>query len=150
MTTYSFADINASISGPGGAFSLGAGAGVAEEGITIDMIEDKDTMVIGADGSVLHNLHAGNGGTVTIRFLKTSPTNAKLQTMYNIQSASSANWGGNSITLNNPATGDIILATDAAFRRQPSVSYAKDGPVLEWAFNCGRVTNHLGDNVIAA
>ena len=43
-------DIVAAIKGPNGSFSLGNGAGVAEEGITIAMVDAKNTMVIGADG----------------------------------------------------------------------------------------------------
>jgi hypothetical protein len=47
-----------SISGPNGSFSLGAGAGDAEGGISVVMTEDKSTMTIGADGSVMACLHA--------------------------------------------------------------------------------------------
>lgn len=150
MPTYSFADVNAAIQGPGGAFSIGAGSGVASEGITVEMADDKDNMVIGADGKSMHNLRASQAGNVTVRLLKTSPVNSKLQTLYNYQQASSANWGSNVITINNPATGDVIVAQDAAFRRQPSVGYATDGAMIEWSFNCGNVVQNLGDNVIAA
>ena len=49
--TYSFLDVNAGIVGPGGAFSLGNGAGVSDEGITVAASEDIGAMTIGADGS---------------------------------------------------------------------------------------------------
>lgn len=150
MSTYSFADVNASIQGTGGSFQLGQGAGVAAEGITVDMVDDKDNMVIGADGSVQHNLRMSRAGNVTVRLLKTSPTNAKLQAMYNLQAASSAFWGTNVLTINNPATGDVIICQDVAFRRQPAIGYAQDGAMIEWAFNAGSVTQHLGDNVASA
>ncbi|HHD9887370.1 TPA: phage protein [Yersinia enterocolitica] len=65
MSTYSFMDVTASITGVGGSFDLGYGAAVAEEGITTSMIENKNTMTIGADGEGMHSLHAGKGGTVT-------------------------------------------------------------------------------------
>ncbi len=35
----------------------------------------KNTMTIGADGEVMHSLHADKSGTVTVNLLKTSPTN---------------------------------------------------------------------------
>ena len=145
MPTYSFADVNASIQGTGGSFQLGQGAGVAAEGITTDQVDDKDNMAIGADGTVQHNLRMSKAGTVTVRLLKTSPTNAKLQAMYNLQAASSAFWGTNVITINNPASGDVTIGRGAAFRRAPTINYATDGAVQEWAFNVGNVDQHLGD-----
>ncbi len=58
MSAYSFLNIVAAIAGPGAAFNLGAGAAVSEEGITISPNEDKNTMVIGADGKGQHTLVA--------------------------------------------------------------------------------------------
>jgi hypothetical protein len=61
------------------------------------MTEAKNTMTIGADGEVMHSLHAGKSGTITVTLLKTSPVNKKLSLMYNAQSQSSALWGNNVI-----------------------------------------------------
>jgi structural protein KPP10_ORF10 len=133
--TYSFTDVQASISGPGGSFSLGSGVGNAEEGITIDMIEDKNTMTIGADGSGMHSLHASKAARATVRLLKTSPANAMLSALYSFQQQSSALWGQNLITLGDIARGDQITLRDVAFARQAPVTYAKDGGVVEWMFD---------------
>ncbi|MBU9403923.1 DUF3277 family protein, partial [Burkholderia multivorans] len=62
MATYSFQDVTATIVGPGGAFSLGYGSANAEEGITIAQAGDKNTMTVGADGEVMHSLHADKSG----------------------------------------------------------------------------------------
>jgi len=143
--TYSFMDVTASIVSPTGNFNLGYGAGNSEEGITVTMQENKNTMTLGADGSWMHSLHAGNGGTVTCRFLKTSPTNTALMAMYDSQRISSALWGQNTIMISDPARGDTIVCNGAAFQRQPNVAYAKDGGVMEWVFDCGVITTVLGD-----
>jgi len=145
VPTYSFMDVAATIVGVGGAFSLGYGSCNAEEGISIAMVEDKNTMTIGADGCVMHNLHAGNGGTVTVRFLKTSGTNAQLSIMLDLQRVSSALWGNNTIVISDPARGDQITCSQCAFKRWPNVNYAKDGGVQEWVFDAGRVDGVLGD-----
>lgn len=145
MATYSFLDVQAAISGPGGAFSIGQGAGAAEEGISVEMTEDKSSMVIGADGSGQHNLHAGRSGTVTIRLLKTSPTNALLSDLYAFQTQGAANHGQNTITIRNPQRGDTITARQAGFRRFPNNSYAKDGAMLEWSFNAIQIDQDLGN-----
>lgn len=143
-------DVQASIVGPGGSFSLGYGAGTAEEGLTVEMTEDKSTMTIGADGSVMQSLHAGNSGTVTVRLLKTSPTNKQLAIMYDLQRTSSAFWGQNTILISNAATGDQISCNFCAFRRWPNVTYAKDGGMQEWPFLVGMVNGVLGDGTPGA
>lgn len=144
MGTYSFLDVQISISGPGGAFSLGSDAGAAEEGITVEASEDKNSMTIGAGGEVMHSLHAGKPGTVTLRYLKTSPVNAQLDALYNFQTAGAGNHGQNTITINDVTRGDSISAKKAAFAKRPSVTYAKDGGTNEWAFHVGILDEQLG------
>lgn len=144
MATYSFINVQAAIEGPGGAFSLGYGSGNAEEGITVEMVDDKDTMTIGADGTPMHSLHAGKGGTVTVRLLKTAPTNQQLSLLYDYQQLSSANWGQNIVTIRDSARGDVIVCQSCAFKRAPNLTYAKDGGTVEWAFNAGQIDTLLG------
>jgi len=79
--TYSFKDVHATLAGPGGTISLGNGANVAEEGISCEQIEDKTSWQVGADGSVAYSLHAAEIFRVTVRLLKTSPTNQQLSQM---------------------------------------------------------------------
>lgn len=134
MGAYSFQNVQASLSGPGGNISLGYGSGNSEEGISTEMIEDKDTMVLGADGTPMHSLHAGNGKRVTIRLLKTSPINALLSDLYNFQTASSGNHGQNVIVISDVERGDVETVTDAAFTRFPAVTWAKDANMNEWTF----------------
>jgi len=141
---YSFLDVQATITGPGGSFNLGNGAGAAEEGIDIEMTEDKNNMTVGADGTPMHSLHAGKSGTVTVRLLKTSPVNAQLQAMYDLQSTSSALWGNNIITINNTASGDNDGCRAVAFKKQPKNAYAKDGGTNEWQFDAGYIDQILG------
>lgn len=142
--TYSFLDVNAAITGPGGAFSLGNGSGVSEEGISIAANEDIGNMHIGADGSGMHSLHADKSGKVTVRMLKTSPTNQQLSSLYAFQTASGASYGQNTIVITDKSRGDVITCENCGFARAPDVNYAKDGGVLEWVFNSTRITRSLG------
>lgn len=144
MSTYSFLDVSASIVGPGGAFDLGYGSANAEEGITVAMVEAKNTMTIGADGEVMQSLHAGKGGTITVTLLKTSPTNAKLSAMYAAQSLSSATWGNNVIVVRNSASNDLCSARSVAFQKLPDWQNAKDGGTVAWVFDAGKVDQLLG------
>ncbi len=143
-STYSFLNIAATLTGPGGAIPLGSGSGVAEEGITVAQAEDKNKMDIGADGTGMNTLHADKSGEISIRLLKSSPTNNALQTLYNFQSISSANWGQNVLLISDTARGDIITCIGVAFRRRPSLTYSKDPQMNEWQFTALQIDGFLG------
>lgn len=144
MNAYSFLNIVAAIAGPGAAFNLGAGAAVAEEGITIAPNEDKNSMVIGADGKGQHTLIASNGGVITLRYLKTSPTNGYLQLAYDLQAASSSLWGQNIITVADTARKEITTCQSCAFKKKPEIVYDKAGPMIEWVFDSLSISSVLG------
>jgi hypothetical protein len=142
--TYSFQDVTASIVGPGGSFSLGYGSANAEEGMTIAMAGDKNTMIIGADGEVMHSLHADKSGQVTLRLLKTSPVNQKLMALYDAQSSDSRLWGKNLITVMQSVSGDVTACRNCAFKKKPDIAYKKEGDVVEWVFDAGKIDSMLG------
>lgn len=137
-------DVHCTLTSDDAVIDVGYGAGVAEEGITFGMAGDKNTMTIGADGEGMHSLHADNSGQVTVRLLKTSPTNAKLMNLYNLQKADTRKWGKNTITMNNSSSGDNATATKCAFKKVPDLANAKDGSMLEWVFDSIKVDMKLG------
>jgi hypothetical protein len=144
MNTYAFQDVVGSLSGPTGIANLAYGAAVADEGITFDAVGDRSTMTIGADGKGMHSLHADRSGTVSARYLKTSPTNAILQAMYDAQSLSSALWGQNTIVVRQVQSGDITTATGCAFKKKPTIKYGKTGEMMEWTFDSLAIDTVLG------
>ena len=144
---YSFLDVQCAMTGPGGTFSLSEG-GVAEEGITVAMRDAKNTMVIGADGTPMHSLHAGKGGTVTLRLQKTSPINELLMDLYNFQTTSSAFHARNVFTIANPVTGDAITARACAFQKLPDNVNATEAGTMEWVFDAGVIDQILGSGAV--
>ena len=144
MSTYSFMDTNCTLAADDAVIDMGYGAGVAEEGITFAMAGDKNSMTIGADGEGMHNLRADNSGQVTVRLLKTSPTNAKLMNLYTLQKSSTKKWGKNTITLNHSGSGDNATASKCAFKKVPDLTKAKDGALVEWIFDSIKVDMKLG------
>lgn len=145
MAAYSFLDVQANIVGPNGVLVLGNGAGAAEEGISYQMAEEKNTLITGADGSPMHSLHAGKPGIITVRLLKTSPYNKSLQNLYLPQSLSSALWGQNTITISETYRGDLVIGRLCAFKKTPDNAYAKDAGILEWSWDVGYLDVLLGD-----
>jgi hypothetical protein len=144
---YSFEDVQATLQGPGGSVSLGAGAGNAQEGISFEFLDDKDAMLIGADGSVVHSLRASKAARATVRLLKTSPVNAMLSQMYNTQIQSSALWAQNTLTVSNAVTGDDFPCSEVAFQKFPKVDWGQDANFNEWMFNVGKADPMLGAGI---
>ncbi len=144
MGVYAFQNIAVTIAGPGGFANLGNGAGVAEEGITIESAEDKNAMTIGADGQGMHSLIGSDAATITVRLLKTAPANAILQAMYDLQSISSRAWGQNIMTFVDSVRNDYTVAQAVAFKKKPTIIYAKEGGIMEWTFDSIKTTSILG------
>lgn len=142
---YSFLDVHAAISGPGGNFPLsGDRAGIAQEGLTITPTGDKNVMLVGADGAVMHSLSADASGAVTVNLLRNSPVNRLLQNLYNYQAQSSANWGRNTITVRDVARGDTVTCQEVAFAKAPDKVFAKEGGTLQWTFHAGKIEVQIG------
>ncbi|MDE1905297.1 MAG: DUF3277 family protein [Rhodospirillales bacterium] len=142
--TYSFLNVQAAITGAGGTISLGQGAAVADEGITVETNTDSASATIGADGNGMTSLHADNSATVTVRLLKTSPVNALLMAMYNFQRGNPSLAGANVISVQNTASGDNVSCSGVSFKHRPRTAYGKDGDVMEWTFNSIRTDIVLG------
>lgn len=140
---YSFLDVVASITGPGGSFSLSEG-GIADEGIVVTMSGDKNTMITGASGDGMHSLHAAQSGRITVRVLKNGAVNAKLNALYRHQIMSSASWGQNQISVRNPSWGDSITAVEGAFVKHPDHVDAKEGGIQEWTFDFVKIDMMIG------
>lgn len=143
MTTYSFVDNNATLAGAGAVLDL-SGIGNSDEGISIEYADDTNTMTIGADGEGMHSLHASKAGTVTVNVLKTSPLNARLMALYNVQRNAAELHGQNVITINNAKTGETVVARQCAFRKPPANVYAKDGGTNAWVFDAIKIDQVLG------
>ena len=141
---YSFLNVNCTIAGPGGFANCGAGGAAAEEGITLEASVEKNVMTIGADGKGQHSLVADNSCKATIRLLKTSPVNAILQIMYDLQSSSSALWGQNVITVTDSGRNDLNIVQSAAFNKKATITYAKEGGMMEWVFDGISLSTVLG------
>ncbi|NIF30558.1 DUF3277 family protein [Enterobacter sp. Cy-643] len=145
MGTYSFMDVTASLVGPTGVIDLGAGSANGDAGIKVEMAGPKNTMTVGIDGEVMHNLSPAKNGAITVTLMKTSPVNKKLMQAYNAQTLSSALWGKNTIVVRNTSSGDLVSASSVAFSQLPANSNGKDAGTMDWKFDCGKIDQQLGE-----
>lgn len=144
MSTYSFMAVTAGMVGPGLVVNLGNGAAVGEEGISMDAAGDKSGMQVGADGEGVHSLYADKSGTVAVHLLKTSPINKVLSAAYAFQTSNPASHGQNTFTLVDKLRGDVIVASQCAFKKAPPLKYAKDADIVTWEFNAIKIERTLG------
>jgi hypothetical protein len=137
MASYSFADVIATIVAPAGNITLAGdtSGAVADEGISVEKAEDRNTMMVGCQGEIMHCKHAAVNGVIRIRLLKTSPNNGKLMNLMN--SLDGDMWGTGQFSVRNRVKGDVITAAEVAFTGQPTIVYGKLGGIQEWTFHAG-------------
>lgn len=145
LGTWSFNDVLLNIAGVGGNVSVGANSGADEGGITVTMTDNKNTMRIGADGTGVHVLNAGNSGVIEVRLSKLSPANKLLGLMYNAQLLDSTVWGKNVLMLTQKTSGDQVQAIGAAFQKLPDRTDARDPGMNSWRFDCISIQQYFGD-----
>jgi hypothetical protein len=143
MPSYSLSKVVATITGPGGSFQIGAGAGVSDEGIEIETNE-RSVKQMGADGVGQWSFLADKSGRLTLTLLKTSPVNAQLMAMFHTQSLDPALWGQNVITVVETSSGSTVSARQCAFTKVPTQKFAKEAGTNEWEFESLRVDTVLG------
>ena len=141
---YSFQDCSCSIVGPNINVTV---TGESEEGYETDYEGDKGTLVTGAGGDAMHSVRAAQNGTLTLSLLKTSSFNQTLCNAYNYQTGSAANYGRNTIVIDDPVRGDTITCQGAGFRKLPGNKFAEQGGMMVWVFNCARITPRLGAGI---
>jgi hypothetical protein len=146
FTTYSFLDNQIALISPSVSFDIGS-AGVSDDAFRVANVGPKTTMTIGADGDGMHNLIASNAARAEVSFLKEGPGNALMSALYNFQSASSANTGNISITVQNNVTGDSIALAGGAIEKQADISYTREGASVVWSFNFISRRDFLGNGL---
>lgn len=147
MPTYSFRDVKTSISGPGGWVLLGLSQdeqqGVAEEGISVERVEDRNSQLRGTSGEVINLLSASMAGVIRVRLLKTAPSNGVLMEMFKIQRGDGSRWSKNLISIEDKTRGDKLVAAEAAFMGEPVIVWGKIATVQEWVFLAGSIDETL-------
>src|SRR4051812_32744086 len=109
MPSYSFVNVSASISGPGGLISLGSGSANTDDGIQIEYNAEADSMTIGLDGTPIHSLSPDKSAKITVTLSKLSSVNARLSAMFDAQRLSSSLWANNTVTIQDSASGTITV-----------------------------------------
>ena len=130
-STYSFTDINATISGPGyGSYSI-QGEGIGD--VSISKITDRTVHDVAADGSIMASKIAGNNGNVTLNAQQTSSLHKFMQGTFNYcWQADTSAWTTISITIEAPKMGKTYYCTGGSFVKEPDEPLQSQGQRVAW------------------
>jgi hypothetical protein len=139
---YSFKDVRVTFKSPYGDVRLGmadqgGGIGVADEGLSFEKAEERNTMQVGVNGIPIHFLHSSTAGIVRIRLLKTSKANGQLMDLFKRLRNSGDRWADNSLSLEDKVRGDKVVVSEVAFSGEPTLVFGKAGGMNEWTFHAG-------------
>lgn len=130
-STYSFTDINATISHPAyGSYDI-QGEGIGD--LNISKVTDRTTHDVAADGNIMVSKVAGNNGNVTINAQQTSTLHNWLQGLYNyLWNADTSQWAQISMTVIAPKMSKTYYCTGGAFVKEPDEPFQSQGQRVSW------------------
>lgn len=131
VSTYSFTDVNATISHPAyGSYSV-QGEGIGD--MTISKTTDRSSHDVAADGAIMISKIAGNNGNVTINAQQTSSLHEFLQGLFNYcWQADTSEWAQISMTIEAPKMGKTYYCTGGAFVKEPDEPFQSQGQRVQW------------------
>lgn len=131
LSTYSFTDINATISHPSyGSYTI-QGEGIGD--MTISKTTDRSAHDVAADGAIMVSKIAGNNGSVAINAQQTSSLHQFLQGMFNYcWSADTDEWAQISLTITAPKMGKTYYCTGGSFNKEPDEPFQSQGQRVSW------------------
>ena len=133
MNTYSFQDVNITISHPLAGQYIASGEGTGSIGF--NMTNDRTVHDVAADGSVMVSKIEARNGSVPISIQQTSPMHKWLLKLFNLLSAKSTSpkdWANIKIVMRAPNMGDLITATGVSFQKQPDRAFKAQGEQVTW------------------
>ena len=131
VSTYSFTDINATISHPSyGSYTI-QGEGIGD--LTISKATDRTSHDVASDGSIMVSKIAGNNGNININAQQTSSLHTFLQGMFNyLWLAETNEWAQISVTVKAVNMGKTYFATGGAFIKEPDEPFQAQGQRVSW------------------
>lgn len=136
MTTYSFKDSSGAFSHPlAGAFLFQGQKGMNQM-VVINTVERTEHNVA-ADGAVMVSYRAGDNGQINIECQQTSDFHAFMVAWFNLCKTAADNgdvsqWARASITIVNPVSRSMHVATGVSPAKVPDKPYAAQGQTVTW------------------
>lgn len=134
--TYSFADLNGTITCPGFISIPLTGAAVGQGNINISLTDNNTVHDRSADGHVMISKIKSDIGEISLEIHQTSPLNTALIKLYNfLIAAPSATWATIGINFDTVlGLPEIVNATGVSFSKRADKPYQNEGQNITWNF----------------
>jgi len=137
-TTYSFSDVQFTISHPSVGKRVANGEGIGT--ITVTMTTERTAHDVAADGSIMVSKIRGRNGNITLSIQQTSDLHKWLLRWYNyIEAADSSEWASASIVIRSPFMKDLITASGVSPQKLPDRPYQAQGQHVNWVLMCADI-----------
>jgi hypothetical protein len=107
--------------------------------------EEGWTPTVGAGGEVARTRNRNTMGRVTVTLLQTSPENAQLSAIAQLDAQTGEGIGA--LFIKDRIGQTVVHADQAWIVKKPDVTRAKVAGVTEWLFECGSLDTFSGGNV---
>lgn len=130
-STYSFTDVNMTISHPSyGSFSMN-GEGMGD--VTISKVTDRTVHDVASDGAIMVSKIAGNNGQMVFNAQQTSELHRFLQGLFNYcWQADTGEWAKISVTIVAPKMGKQFYGSWGSFVKEPDEPFQAQGQRVAW------------------
>jgi hypothetical protein len=114
--------------------------------LTIEMVGDQFTDVIGTDGEIARSKTNEQRATATIRLLQTSDSNDLLSAVLNLDLKTPNGAGVGVFTVRDNQGRTILNAGEAWITKIPSVELDRGATEREWTFRLAKLEAFIGGN----
>jgi len=137
-STYSMKNVQATLDG-----QSVVGFWDGDDAVTVEMVDDVGTGMVGADGSSIFSHRAGNAHTITLRLQHTSPAHRMLQQKWARQRAVGVRVAGFPFSHIDVDSGEGGTADDCYIQAAPSSQQGTEAAVREWVLWTGFYTPNV-------
>ena len=135
-TTYSFDDVECTISHPAVGQYVVNGKGIGS--INVTPSTEKTVHDVAADGSIMISKVAGDNAAINIEIQQTSELHKWLTNYYNVILLSPATvWASATIIIRDTVGGSLISAYDVSPQNKAEKPYQSQGQRVTWPFLSG-------------
>ena len=114
--------------------------------INAEYNEDLYALKVGADGEATRSRNNNNSGRVTLTLLATSPSNAALSSLFNLDLFTPGAVGTGPLLIKDRSGSTIVSAETAWIVKPPAMEFAREASEREWILETDNLLFFAGSN----
>lgn len=113
-----------------------------DEFITVEREANSFEKTAGASGLVVRTRNRNRMGTVTLRLLSASPSNARLTAMADLDELFGTGVG--EFSMRQLSSSDVVTSPNCWVEKRPPIARGTDAPIVEWVLACDQLDPRAG------